>query len=108
MRIIDTTRKDLFLLEHAPQNQIATLSFLSTMAVNSPIQHLPNALKLQMDFLDSSFFIINRSSKGLLTPTEVRALVQLEDRFTLEPPLIKFENLDLIVKYRLHVLITEA
>jgi hypothetical protein len=78
------------------------------MAVNAPTQHLPDASKLQVDFLDSSFFRMNRSSRGLPTPTEVRALARLEDKATPEPPPIKFENLNLIVKYGPHVSIAEA
>lgn len=71
------------------------------------ISSLPNASKKSIDFLDSSFFRIHGSAACLPTPTEVRALSD-PGGYKAQPPPVKFERLDLLVKYGPHVSTSEA
>ena len=60
-----------------------------------------------MDFLDSSFSATQLDREGLPTPSEVTA--QSKDfKSTPRPMPVKFEHLNLIVKFGPHVVIEEA
>jgi len=66
---------------------------------------LPSAAKLEMDFLDSSFFQSRDPYKHLPAPTEVRDLSKQPKP---QPDPVKFEELGLIVKFGPHVTVEEA
>jgi hypothetical protein len=68
---------------------------------------LPDATKQEMDFLESSFFKINGLNRRLPTPAEVRALSPTHT-ISSQPPPVKFEHLNLIVKFGPHVSVVEA
>lgn len=68
---------------------------------------LPDATKQEMDFLGSSFFKSNGPNRSLPTPAEVRALSPTHTTKP-QPPPVKFEHLNLIVKFGPHVSIAEA
>jgi hypothetical protein len=65
---------------------------------------LPDGREPTMDFLESSFFKDNGSGRCLPTPAEVRALSQARP----QPLPVRFEHLNLIVKFGPHVAIAEA
>lgn len=79
------------------------------MPGDSQIQRswLPNAAKQEMDFLESSFFKTNGPNRRLPTPAEVRALSPTHTTKP-QPPPVKFEHLNLIVKFGPHVSVAEA
>lgn len=68
---------------------------------------LPDASKESIDFLDSSYFKIHGSTRCLPTPTEIRALSKAVSNKT-QPPPVKFEKLNLLVKFGPHVSVGEA
>ena len=71
------------------------------------ISSLPDASKKSIDFLDSSFFKVHGPTRRLPTPAEVRALSEPGSNRT-QPPPVKFEKLDLLVKFGPHVSVSEA
>ena len=68
---------------------------------------LPDGNQARMDFLESSFYKGHDSGRCLPSPVEVRASSG-RNRPTPQPPPVKFEHLDLIVKYGPHVTVAEA
>jgi len=68
---------------------------------------LPDATKPEMDFLESSFFKDNGPNQALPTPAEVRALSSAHKTHP-QPTPMKFEELNLIVKFGPHVNVVEA
>jgi hypothetical protein len=68
---------------------------------------LPDASKESMDFLDSSFFKVHGPTRRLPTPVEVATLLEPGSNRT-QPPPVKFEELDLLVKFGPHVSVNEA
>jgi len=72
----------------------------------SPMQ-LPDGSQPAMIFYDSSFFQSNGSNAQLPTPAEVKALSTEYERNP-QPPPIRFEQLNLLVKFGPHVKIAEA
>lgn len=79
------------------------------MPGNPQIQRswLPDATKQEMDFLESSFFKTNGPNGRLPTPAEVRALSPTHIAKP-QPPPVKFEHLNLIVKFGPHASVAEA
>ena len=69
------------------------------------VSWLPSATKLEMDFLDSSFFQNHDPHKHLPKPQEVRAL---SGKPSAQPDPVRFEELGLIVKFGPHVTVEEA
>ncbi|KAE8338366.1 hypothetical protein BDV24DRAFT_88554 [Aspergillus arachidicola] len=67
---------------------------------------LPDATKKEIDFRGTSFFT-TRPNRHLPTPAQVRALSEDIGRCA-QPTPIKFENLNLIVKFGPHVTTAEA
>jgi hypothetical protein len=72
-----------------------------------PATGLPSGTGPEMDFLESSFFKNNRLRQCLPTLAEVRALSGTGQSMS-QPPPMKFEHLNLIVKFGPHVSIGEA
>jgi hypothetical protein len=72
----------------------------------SPWQ-LPDCLRTELDFPESTFFKLNGPDSHLPTPFEVRAASQGDPTHPQPPPVI-FESLNLLVKYGPHVHISEA
>jgi len=78
-----------------------------------PEMNQANALGLsvggeqEMNFLDSSFFKGNLSGQTLPTPHEVRELSG-QNQFHPRPLPVRFDHLNLLVKFGPHVTITEA
>ena len=68
---------------------------------------LPDAKVSEMDFLESSFFRNGGPSRSLPTPAEVRAL-SAPNRTLPQPTPVRFEELNLLVKFGPHVTPTEA
>jgi len=68
---------------------------------------LPDGRQPKMDFLESSFFKDNGPDRCLPTPAEVRALSGANQAMP-QPPPVRFEHLNLIVKFGPHVAIAEA
>lgn len=66
---------------------------------------LPSATKLEIDFLESSFFQNHDPHKDLPAPQEVRALSKKPGP---QPDPVRFEELGLIVKFGPHVTVEEA
>ncbi|TVY37828.1 hypothetical protein LSUB1_G004694 [Lachnellula subtilissima] len=60
-----------------------------------------------MDFLESSFYKDHESGRCLPSPVEVRASAGPNQSLP-QPPPVKFEHLNLIVKYGPHVTVAEA
>ena len=60
-----------------------------------------------VDCLDSSFFKVHGPSGSLPTPAQVRALLKPGSNKT-QPPPVKFEELNLLVKFGPHVYVNEA
>ena len=79
------------------------------MPSNPQVQRsrLPDASKQVMDFLESSFFKTNGPDRRLPTPAEVRTLSPTHITRP-QPPPVKFEHLNLIVKFGPHVSVEEA
>lgn len=67
----------------------------------------PYASQKEMDFLDSSFFATQSVQKRLPTPSEVIARSK-DFKSTPRPAPVKFECLNLIIKFGPHVVIEEA
>lgn len=67
---------------------------------------LPDATKKEIDFTDTSFFTTS-PDRHLPSPADVKALSK-DIGLTPQPAPIKFENLNLIVKFGLHVTTGEA
>jgi hypothetical protein len=67
----------------------------------------PDATTTEMDFLDSSFFATKPGQKSLPTPTEVTTRSK-DIKSTPRPAPVKFENLNLIVKFGSRVVVEEA
>src|SRR6266536_1017975 len=68
---------------------------------------LPDDREPKMDFLESSFFKANGPRRCLPTPAEVRALSGT-DQGRPQPHPVKFEHLNLVVKFGPHVAVAEA
>jgi len=68
---------------------------------------LPDGNQARMDFLESSFYKDHESGRCLPTPAEVRALSGTNQLLP-QPPPVRYEHLDLIVKYGPHVTVSEA
>jgi hypothetical protein len=68
---------------------------------------LPDGREPKMDFLESSFFKDNVPGRRLPTPAEVRALSGTNQARP-QPPPVRFEHLNLIVKFGPHVTVAEA
>lgn len=69
-----------------------------------PLAHLPDCALAQVDFLDSSWFRHHRHSRAFPSPDHVRSLaIPARSRH-----LVKFEELDLIVKFGPHISTAEA
>ena len=68
---------------------------------------LPDTTKAEMDFVDSSFFSVHGPNPRLPTPAEVRALSPASETDPRPRP-VKFEHLDLLVKFGHDVAIEEA
>lgn len=68
---------------------------------------LPDGTEPKMDFLESSYFKDNGPSPYFPTPAEVRALSGT-DQTTPQPLPVKFEHLNLIVKFGPYVTTAEA
>lgn len=67
----------------------------------------PHATQTEMDFLDSSFFASEPVRKSLPTPSEVIARSK-DFKSTPRPTPVKFESLNLLVKFGPHVVVNEA
>lgn len=72
-----------------------------------PTPWFPHTTQAEMDFLDSSFFATGPVQKSLPTPSEVTARSK-DHKSTPQPTPVKFECLDLIVKFGPHVVVEEA
>ena len=70
-----------------------------------PVSSLPSATKLEMDFLESSFFKQLDATKSLPAPQEVRAFLRGP---RVQPDPVRFEELGVIVKFGPHVTVEEA
>lgn len=89
----------------------ACMDFYGDFNFETPLQidalSLPDASKKSVDFLESSFFKVPGPTGRLPTPAEVTALSEPGSNRT-QPPPVKFEKLDLLVKFGPHVSVSEA